>query len=104
MSASITTVGADQSISPSDGSRVHLLSVFHVGEGRTLAQREVEAKTNEIPELAPAVAGLDLAGMVLTLDALHTQREHAQFLVTKKKAHYILAVKNPARCQRQTPG
>src|SRR6476646_3918877 len=45
-----------------DGSQVHLLSVFHVTRARTLAQREVDAKTNEIPELAPAIKGLDLAG------------------------------------------
>jgi predicted transposase YbfD/YdcC len=31
---------------------------------------------------------------VITADALHAQREHAEFLVSKKKAHYILAVKN----------
>jgi predicted transposase YbfD/YdcC len=31
---------------------------------------------------------------VVTADALHAQREHAQFLVTEKNAHYILAVKN----------
>lgn len=37
-----------------DGSQVHLLSAFHVGEGRALAQREVGAKKNEIPELARA--------------------------------------------------
>jgi hypothetical protein len=30
---------------------------------------------------------------VITADALHTQRDHAEFLVTKKNAHYILVVK-----------
>jgi len=30
---------------------------------------------------------------VVTADALHAQREHAQFLVTEKNAHYILTVK-----------
>jgi hypothetical protein len=30
---------------------------------------------------------------VITADALHTQREHAEFLVTSKRAHYILVVK-----------
>jgi hypothetical protein len=34
-----------------------------------------------------------LAGCVITADALHTQREHAEFLVTGKRAHYILVVK-----------
>jgi predicted transposase YbfD/YdcC len=30
---------------------------------------------------------------VITADALHTQRDHAEFLVTHKNAHYILVVK-----------
>jgi predicted transposase YbfD/YdcC len=72
---------------------VHLLSVFHVGEGRTLAQREVGEKTNEIPELSPCIEGLDLAGMVVTLDALHTQRETARLLREDKGAHYLMIVK-----------
>ena len=32
-----------------DGSQVHLLSVFDVGTGCVRAQREIDAKTNEIP-------------------------------------------------------
>jgi hypothetical protein len=31
---------------------------------------------------------------------MHAQREHAQFLVTKKNAHYILAVEHGAHCSR----
>ena len=75
-----------------DGSRVHLLSAFHAGEGRALAQREVGAKTNEIPELEPLLEGLDLAGMVVTLDALHAQRDAAAF-ITGKGGHYLMTVK-----------
>jgi hypothetical protein len=39
-----------------DGSQVHLLSVIDVDTGCVRAQRELHAKTNEIPELAPAIA------------------------------------------------
>ena len=39
-----------------DGSRVHLLSVFDVTTGTARAPREGDAKTNEIPELIPAIA------------------------------------------------
>jgi predicted transposase YbfD/YdcC len=39
------------------------------------------------------VEPLDPAGCVITADALHTQRDHAQFLVQAKDAHYILVVK-----------
>jgi DDE_Tnp_1-associated len=62
-----------------DGSQVHLLSVLDVRTGCVRAQREVGAKTNEIPELAPAIARLNLAGAVVTLDALQT---HAKPPVT----------------------
>jgi len=76
-----------------DGSQVHLLSVFDVATGTVRAQREVDAKTNEIPELAPAIAHLDLIGQVVTLDALHTQAETARHLAGDKKAHYLMIVK-----------
>jgi predicted transposase YbfD/YdcC len=76
-----------------DGSQVHLLSVFAVTGGRTLAQREVDAKTNEIPELAPVAEGLDLAGKVITLDALHTQRETARLIREDLDGHYLMIVK-----------
>jgi predicted transposase YbfD/YdcC len=53
----------------------------------------VDGKTSEITRFAPLLEPLDLAGCVITADALHTQREHAEFLVTGKGAHYILVVK-----------
>ena len=58
--------------------------------GRAVA---VDGKTNEITQFAPLLRPLDLAGCVITADAMHTQREHAEFLVTKKNAHYILVLK-----------
>jgi predicted transposase YbfD/YdcC len=87
-----------------DGSQVHLLSVFHVSEGRAMAQREVGAKTNEIPELAPCTEGLDLADMVITLDALHTQRETARLIREDHGAHYLMIVKanQPTLLERVT--
>ena len=66
---------------------------FDVGTGRVRAQREIDAKTNEIPELAPAIAHLDLTGTVVTLDALHTQAETARHLVEDKHAHYLMIIK-----------
>ena len=76
-----------------DGSQVHLLSAFHVTEARTMAQREIDAKTNEIPELGPMLEGLDLAGMVVTADALHGQRETARMITEDLGAHYVLFIK-----------
>ncbi len=81
-----------------DGSQVHLLPVFDVATGTVRAQREVDAKTSEIPELAPAIAHLDLIGQVVTLDALHTQAETARHLAGDKKAHYLMIVKGSQPC------
>jgi hypothetical protein len=39
------------------------------------------------------LAGLDLTGCVVIADAMHTQRDHAEFLVQEKNAHYIFIVK-----------
>jgi predicted transposase YbfD/YdcC len=58
-----------------------------------LAQRQVPDKGSEISELAGLVTGLDLAGKVVTLDALHTQRATAKHLVSVKGADYIMTIK-----------
>ena len=76
-----------------DGSQVHLLSVFDVTAGHARAQREVDAKTNEIPELEHVTAGLDLTGTVLTLDALHTQVETARRITEDEHGHYLMIIK-----------
>jgi hypothetical protein len=57
-----------------------------------LAQREVDATTNEISQFQPLLVGLDLAGAIVTADAMHTQRDHASFLVDRG-ADYLLVVK-----------
>jgi predicted transposase YbfD/YdcC len=75
-----------------DGHQVHLLAALDHHDGAVLAQREVPATTNEIAEFQPLLAGLDLAGVVVTADALHTQRGHAAFLV-EGGADYLLVVK-----------
>jgi len=76
-----------------DGSQVHLLSAYHVTEDRVMAQREVGAKTNEIPELLPMLEELNLDGMVVTADALHGQRETARKIREGLGAHYLLFIK-----------
>jgi predicted transposase YbfD/YdcC len=79
--------------SASDGQAAHLLAATGQQARTVLAQTAVDGKTNEITRFAPLLAPLDLAGCVVTADALHTQREHAEHLVTDKKADYILVVK-----------
>jgi predicted transposase YbfD/YdcC len=72
---------------------VHLLAVMDHTSRAVLGQVDLDSKTNEIARFRPLLDGLDLAGRVATADALHTQREHADWLVTQKHAAYLLLVK-----------
>ncbi|MEV0217450.1 ISAs1 family transposase, partial [Micromonospora sp. NPDC050695] len=74
------------------GAQVHLLAAVDHHDGIVLAQSDVDGKTNEITRFVPMLDTLDLAGAVITADALHTQREHARWLV-EKKAGYVFVVK-----------
>jgi len=73
---------------------VHLLSAILHGRGTVVAQVAVGAKTNEIPCIKPLLANLDLRGVTVTADALHTQRETARYLVEEKSADYVFTVKD----------
>lgn len=76
-----------------DGTQVHLLSAVLHSSGVTIAQVEVDSKSNEIPAASLLLEPLDLAGRCVTADALHTQKELATFLVDKKRADYCFTVK-----------
>jgi predicted transposase YbfD/YdcC len=60
---------------------------------RSSARPTWTARPTRSPGSVPLLDGLDLAGRVATADALHTQREHADWLVTVKHAAYLLLVK-----------
>lgn len=66
-----------------------------------LAQRQVKSKTNEIPTARELLEPLDLKGCVSTLDAIHTQKETARYLVEEKKADYLFTVKDNQRTLKQ---
>ena len=76
-----------------DGTRVHLLGAAEHGTGRLLDHLEVGAKHNETSHFTELLGPLDVAGAVVTADALHTVRASLDWLVTVKKAHYIAIVK-----------
>ena len=61
--------------------------------GVVIGQVNVEGKTNEIPitQLCDQIA--DLEGAVVTVDAMHCQKDHADYLVRQHRAHYFLTVK-----------
>lgn len=75
-----------------DGTRVHLLGAAGHG-GRLLDHLEVDVKHNETSHFTALLELLDLAGAVVTFDALHTVRANLDWLASQKKAHYIAVVK-----------
>ncbi|MFG3339761.1 ISAs1 family transposase [Glycomyces sp. NPDC048151] len=76
-----------------EGNRVHLLSAVDHAAAVTLAQRNVGPKTNETGEFKGLLAWTDLAGAVVTFDALHTVKAQAAWLIETKQAHYVAIVK-----------
>jgi predicted transposase YbfD/YdcC len=75
------------------GRPVHLLAAMDHQRRAVLAQRQVGGAPEEVPAFAPLLEPLDLAGVVVTADALQTHPEAAEFLVGVKQAHYLLVVK-----------
>ena len=75
-----------------DGTRVHLLGVAEHG-GRLLDHLEIDVKHNETSHFTELLEPVDLAGAVVTADALHTVRANLDWLVTGKQAQYIAVVK-----------
>ena len=72
---------------------IHLLSAVIHKEGVVIAQEEVDEKTNEIKHVKPLFKKMNIEGAIITADALHTQKEIADYLVEEKKADFIFAVK-----------
>ena len=75
------------------GNLVHLLAGLCQSTGTVLAQCAVGAKTNEIPMLTKLLDTIDITDVVITADALHCQRETAEYIVGRG-GHYILTVKD----------
>jgi predicted transposase YbfD/YdcC len=76
-----------------NGKAPHLVAALAHGIGAVLGQVAVDAKSNEIPavrELLKAFA--DLAGAVLTIDAMHTQHDTARAILSRG-ADYVMTVK-----------
>jgi predicted transposase YbfD/YdcC len=70
----------------------HLLAAM-TSAGQVITQLRIPDKTNEITCFADLLRPFDLTDKVITADALHTQRDHARFLVEEKNAHYLLTAK-----------
>ena len=76
-----------------DRSAPHLVAAVDHASGTVVGQLAIAAKTNEIPAVRDLLSGFDLAGVVVTVDAMHTQTDTAQ-LITTAGGDYVFTVKS----------
>lgn len=70
----------------------HLVAALTHDTGLVIGQVAVDAKSNEIPAMRDLLGMMDIEGLVITADAMHTQRDTAEF-ITSQGADYVLTVK-----------
>jgi predicted transposase YbfD/YdcC len=75
-----------------DGTPEYALSVYDVTAGKTMAQIEVGNKENEITKAPEVIKLANIAGKVVTGDALHTQKRLAQTILDEQ-GDYVFPVK-----------
>jgi predicted transposase YbfD/YdcC len=73
-------------------SAIHMVSAWAASNCMVLGQLKVTDKSNEITAIPELLDVLDLAGCIVTIDALGCQKTIAQRIIAKEAA-YILAVK-----------
>jgi predicted transposase YbfD/YdcC len=74
---------------------VHMLNVWSHQHGLCLTSTAVDGKSNEIthiPSVLETLSLLDIAGCIITVDALNTQRDVAA-KVKEHEAEYVMALK-----------
>lgn len=74
------------------GTAAHVVSAFATANGVTLGQRMVDEKSNEITAIPELLKVLDIAGALVTIDAMGCQTKIAD-QVRAGGADYLLAVK-----------
>ena len=76
------------------GKAPHLVAALAHGIGAVLGRVAVDEKSNEIPAVRELLkAFTDLAGTVITIDAMHTQHDTAQAIIGRQ-ADYVMTVKS----------
>jgi len=72
--------------------RLHIVTMYMTHTGVILGQKAVPEKTNEIPVVRELLQLFNLAGKVVTADAMHCNRETAQTII-QQGGDYVLALK-----------
>lgn len=61
-----------------DAKARQILSAFAADTALVLAHIEIDEKSNEIPAAQKLLEELDVAGHLVTLDAMHCQKKHSR--------------------------
>lgn len=79
---------------------LHMLSAWASQNGLVIGQRKVDDQSNEITAIPQLLDMLEVAGCIVTIDAIGCQTEIAEKIV-EKQADYVLTVKeNQSRLRR----
>jgi predicted transposase YbfD/YdcC len=88
-----TSTSTSTSTGSSGGFRQpHLVSVLDQASGAVLGQVGVEEKSSEVAAFTTLLDTLDLTEVLITADAVHTNRSHADYL-HDRGGHYVLCAK-----------
>lgn len=71
---------------------IHMVSAWATSNRLTLGQRKVDDKSNEITAIPELLQVLEIAGCIVTIDAMGCQTEIAKTII-EKDADYLLALK-----------
>nr|WSX24139.1 ISAs1 family transposase [Streptomyces tubercidicus] len=84
------------------GRKIHLLAARDHVNALVLAQMDVGEKTNEITRFRTLLDTLeDLAGTVVTSNAMHTRHDHAVYLLDRQAHYIVIAKRNTKKLGRQ---
>jgi predicted transposase YbfD/YdcC len=72
---------------------IHLVNAWATRNGIALGQWKTDAKSNEITAIPPLLRQLNVAGCIVTVDAMGAQTKIAQ-TIRDEKAEYVLRVKD----------
>src|SRR5919112_4406768 len=75
-----------------DQPAIHMVSAWATTNQMVLGQLKVAEKSNEITAIPELIDALDIAGCIVTIDAIGCQKEIAAHII-EKDADYILALK-----------
>ena len=71
---------------------MHIITALLVDNAVSLGQKVIESKSNEIPAVRDLIDELDIKGAVVTMDAIHCQKETAEKIIDNGR-DYVLQLK-----------